>query len=124
MKKPSFGIMLFGLIEILTLLTTILTLLRIEYYPMMLLFFPTPVAILGLFTIGLKPFARRLNLLLSPLIVLTYNLGLLIIIEFLLSCFAPKIEISKWVFYVLYFILLIVHISFFSHKKIKEQFGG
>lgn len=122
MKKPSLGIIIFGWIEILSILATVMTLLRIEYLPMVLLFFPVPVAILGVFTMRLRPLARRLNLLLSPLIVFTYSCNFLIILEYILSLINPVIELNVGHFSILFLIAFIIHIFFFTRPEIREQF--
>ena len=124
MKKPSLGIIIFGWIEILSILATVMTLLRIEYLPMVLLFFPVPVAILGVFTMRLRPLARRLNLLLSPLIVFTYSCNFMIILEYMLSLIDPAIEFSRGHFSILFLIAFIIHIFFFTRPEVREQFKG
>jgi hypothetical protein len=122
MKKPSLGVIIFGLIEILTLVTIFMTLLHIEYLPMVLLFFPIPVAILGIFTIRLNPLARRLNLLLSPLIVLTYSCGFMIMFEYILSWAKLSAKLNVWHFSIFFVVALIVHIFFFTRSEVKKQF--
>jgi len=122
MRKPSIGIKVFGWIEILTFLITIITLVRIDYYPMILLFFPTPIAILGIFTIKLKPLARRLNLSLSPFIVFTYSFGFMMVFDFVLSIINPSLKLNQWHFGILFTVFLLMHIFFFTRPKIKEQF--
>jgi len=123
MKKPSIGIKVFGWIEILTFLTTIITLVRIDYYPMILLFSPTPIAILGIFTIKLKPLARRLNLFLSPFIVFTYSFGFMMISEAVLSIANSNFKLNQWHFCILFVVILLIHILFFTRPQIKEQFS-
>lgn len=92
MKKYRLGIIILGWIEILTFLTIIITLVKIDYYPMVLLYFPIPVIIIGILTLKFKPIARRLNLLLPPLIVFTYVSGLMMLLESLIFITKGKIE--------------------------------
>jgi hypothetical protein len=122
MKKASKGILIFGWIEILTLLATFITLVHIERYPLILIFFPFPVALLGISTIKLNPSARTFNLFLSPLIVLTYSLTFIIILESLLSIICPKVDITESFFYIVFAIALISHIIFFTRSSVAIQF--
>lgn len=122
MKKISLGINLFGYIEILTFLAIIFTLVHIDYYSMAMLFFPIPVIVLGILTIKLKPSARRLNILLSPLIVFTYISALLMIFETMINIFNLGLIIHKWLFNCLFIIALIIHIYFFTRPSVKEKF--
>lgn len=121
-NKPSFGIMFFGGVEILTLCMVINTLTNIDYYPIIMLFFPFPVFILGIFTIRLKPLARRLNLSLSPLVVFTYTFGLVMLLEFFIWITKINFRFKQEYFYFFFAIFLPIHILFFVNKNIKDQF--
>lgn len=123
MKKPTIGIIIFGWIEILTLLTTIVTLLRIERYPLVLLFWPTPIAILGVFTIRLKPLARRINLFLSPLIVITYVCAFMMILEGVIYMLGSSLKLAQVHFGIVFTFAFLAHIFFFTRPAVKEQFA-
>ena len=122
MGCSSIKIKIIGWIEMLTLITTFLTILRIECFPMFLLFSPTPVAVLGFFTIRLKPWARRLNLYLSPLIVLTYSCGFMILFERISNILSLPIKLSQLHFLIFFVPVLIFHILFFIQSDVKKQF--
>lgn len=118
----KFFIKVLGWIEISTLITIFVTLIYIDRYPLILLFFPIPTAILGFFTIKLNPSARRLNLLLSPLIVITYACGLMMAVEFIAFILSFPIRLRTYQFNVLFIVLLIIHIIFFNHPMVKKEF--
>ena len=118
----SFGIKIFGWIEILTFIITIVTLMHIDYYPMIMLFLPIPVVILGIFTLRLSPLARRLNLSLSPLVVLTYSFGFMMVFEYIMSVVNSSFKINQFHFGILFIITLIIHIFFFTRPSVKKQF--
>ena len=121
-EKSYIGVIIFGGIEIATILATFITLIYIERFPMILLFLPTPIAILGIFTIKLKPLARRLNLILSPIIVLTYTCLFMILLECILSFFRSPLKLKELYFYCFFISMLIAHIYFFTREKVKILF--
>jgi hypothetical protein len=115
-------IKIFSWIEILSLLTAVKSLIEINRYPMVLIFFSIPISILGFFTLKLNPSARRLNLLLSPLIVFTYACGVMMLLEYIVGIITNKFNFSQQHFFILFFILFTIHIYFFRHPKIKNKF--
>lgn len=121
-KKPSMGVIILGSVEILTFISIFATLLRLDYYPMILLFVSPFVVLLGVFTILLRPMARSLNLLLSPIVVLAYLCTFMIIIENAAWLLGLSIQLNKTYFYLFFVSFLVLHIFFFRHPKVKEQF--
>lgn len=121
-KRPSIGVIVFGSVEILTFISIFATLLRLDYYPMILLFIAPFVVLLGVFTILLRPMARSFNLLLSPLVVLAYLCNFMIIIENTAQFLGLSIQLDRMYFYLFFVSFLVFHIFFFRHPKVKEQF--
>lgn len=124
MKPSSFGVKIFGWIEISIFAIAIVTLVHIDYYPIAMILFSPLVSVLGIFTLKLSPTARRLNLLLSPFIVFTYTFGIMMLFEALLFVIKSSIKLSLVHFFTLFSVTLIIHICFFTNAKIKKQFIG
>lgn len=123
MKKNNANIISVGWIEILTLLIPIVTVVHRDEYPLILNLLPIPVAILGFCTIKLKLFARRWNILLSPVIVLTYTFGFMVIFDAVLAIINLSFELNQYHLGILFAAFLFMHIFFFTRPNIKEQFN-
>ncbi|MBU2034925.1 MAG: hypothetical protein KJ722_02155 [Candidatus Omnitrophica bacterium] len=115
--KPSRGISIIAYLEMLSVVAGVIALLHIDKYPFALIIWSIPIALLGLGTIKLKPIARKMNLILSPFVVVIYISGAMIIIE----QFTP-FKFNLVLFYIFLIVTLIVHIYFFSHQTIIAQF--
>ena len=109
-------------IETFSFLIGLVVLVKINYYPMLILFLTPLVVLLGISTLKLNNNARRLNLLLSPVIVFVYASGLMMVLDFIIFVTKLNLNLNQVHFLILFIILLINHIYIFSRPQAKELF--
>jgi len=122
MKRSIIGILIIGWLESLSIFILPITVINRNYYPLVLTLFPIPVSILGILTLKLKPISQRLNILFSPLIVLTYFSYLVIILEKIGLYLSFELKFNEFYFSFFYIFFLLFHIIFFTREKIKNEF--
>lgn len=122
MKISIMGILIIGWVELLSVFILPIAVINRNHYPLVLTLFPVPVSILGFLTLKFKPISQRLNVLFSPVVVLTYLSFVLIILEKIGSYFCFELKFNEFFFSFFYIFILLVHIVFFTRKKIKNEF--
>lgn len=111
-------ILTYGLLEIILVgIAIVITFVRIDRLPIVIIIFGPFVMLLGIFTVQSKNLTLRLNLLLSPFIVLIYTLALFTIFEGIFSVLGLRFTLGLGHFYFICAILLIVHIFVFVSRK-------
>lgn len=117
MKKPSKGIVFFSCLEMGCLYVMIEVFLQIDRYPIVFILWSIPIFFLGVLTLKLKKIAYKFNLVFSPVIVVAYVSGIIMVMERVFNIYMDKI-----IFYILFIVFFVAHILFFSNKNIKYQF--
>lgn len=113
----------FGWTEISTFFLMIFAFQHRDYCPLNLVLLPPFIVVLGIFTLKLKRLALKLNLIFSPLIVLTYCSGFVVLIDYIASKFnAINFMLQEWHFWLLVILFLVLHIYFFNHPRVRQQF--
>ena len=118
MSKWILAVKIVGWIEVATLVSAAVVLQNMNRYPQMLLIWSIPVAVIGFYTVGLKPMGRNLNVLLSPLIVAIYGCGFFMIFERILP-----VTLTEKHFYAFCLTVFVAHVFFFTRPSVKKEFG-
>jgi hypothetical protein len=116
------GIYFFALLEISTLISMVLALKYRNAYPPNLIIMPPFVIILGILTLKLKRLALKLNILLSPVIVVTYCSSFFALYDFVTQGYTVNMEELDWLVWIIIIIFLLIHLAFFNHPKTRALF--
>jgi len=122
MKKNVSIIATYGLLEIILVgVAIVITLIHIDRLPIFIIIFGPLIILVGVFTVQSNRLAIRLNLLLSPFIVLIYTLALFTILESIFSVLGLRFSLGVGYFYFTCAILLITHIFIFASNDSREN---
>lgn len=124
MTKTVATIRIFGSLQIATIFVTLATIFNSARYPLLLLYLPILLFILGVNTIKLRPWARRLNLIFSPLISIVYACSFMIIVDGALAILNYKYQLNQIHFYSAWAIFFSGHLYFFIKSDVKKLFSN